>query len=353
MQTTTALLSLPTSAYHLRRRSFAVRCSDEAAPLEDPPILGTKIVLPRKKPLKWSTGTAPGEYGGPPTTSGLRRYWGGGDEDPVSNTDDFIWNKDFVPRMKRLIDNEPAEPISFKIKEPSGGFLSFNRAWSLDSVDIDLSKELQPPPKPVLEYQVEAARRGVSNVEASNGSSSPRWRLAPTKREQNKWDRETKAAIGGTDVILRESRQRKGDPKVMAAQSMQQYNKLKEKLQTLTLGLGGIGAVSAYFSYSPEIAASFCAGFAGSLVYIRMLGRTVDSMASSSGLMRGAVGQPRLLVPVALVMIFNRWNEILVPQYGLMHLELIPMLVGFFTYKVSTFIQAIEAAVSVYENPDD
>lgn len=33
------------------------------------------------------------------------------------------------------------------------------------SVDIDLSKELQPPPKPVLEYQVEAARRGISNVE--------------------------------------------------------------------------------------------------------------------------------------------------------------------------------------------
>lgn len=75
MQTTTALLSLPTSASHLRRRSLAVRCSDEAAPLEDPPILGTKIVLPRKKPLKWSTGTAPGEYGGPPTTSGLRRYF--------------------------------------------------------------------------------------------------------------------------------------------------------------------------------------------------------------------------------------------------------------------------------------
>lgn len=43
------------------------------------------------------------------------RYWGGGDEDPVSATDDFIWNKDFVPRMKRLIDNEPAEPISIKI----------------------------------------------------------------------------------------------------------------------------------------------------------------------------------------------------------------------------------------------
>ncbi|KAJ0637089.1 hypothetical protein HanOQP8_Chr17g0669661 [Helianthus annuus] len=62
---------------------------------------------------------------------------------------------------------------------------------------------------------------------------------------------------------------------------------------------------------------------------------------------RGAIGQPRLLVPVALVMIYNRWNGIVVPEYGLMHLELIPMLVGFFTYKIATFSQAIEAAFTV------
>ncbi|KAJ4821583.1 ATP synthase protein I-related protein [Rhynchospora pubera] len=364
----TALLSLPTSTStctstsvassrpHRRARALTVtpRCSHEASSSPESelsPTLGTKLLLPNKKPLKWSTGTAPGEYGGPPTTSGLRRYWGGGDDDPVTATDDFIWNKDFVPRLKRLLHNDP---ISSKFtKEPTAGFLSLNRAFSLDIVDIDLSKELQPPPKPVLEYQVEAARRGISNVEASNGSSSPRWRLAPTRREQDKWERASKAATGGTDVILRESRQKRGDPKVLAAQSMQQYNKLKEKLQILTLGIGGIGVVSAYFSYSPEIAASFGAGLAGSLMYLRMLGRTVDSMASSSGgLMRGAVGQPRLLVPIALVMIYNRWNEILVPQYGLMHLELIPMLVGFFTYKVSTFIQAIDDAVSVAKKPE-
>ncbi|KAJ1688395.1 hypothetical protein LUZ63_019785 [Rhynchospora breviuscula] len=366
----TALLSLPTSTSvassrpRRRARALTPRCSHDheasssssESVSEVSPTLGTKVVLPKKKPLKWSTGTAPGDYGGPPTSSGLRRYWGGGDEDPLTATDDFIWNKDFVPRMKRLLhnDNEAPQPISSKFtKEPTAGFLSLNRAFSLDSVDIDLSKELQPPPKPVLEYQVEAARRGISNVQASNGSSSPRWRLAPTRREQDKWERASKAATGGTDVILRESRQERGDPKVLAAQSMQQYNKLKEKLQILTLGIGGIGVVSAYFSYSPEIAASFGAGLAGSLVYIRMLGRTVDSMASSSGgLMRGAVGQPRLLVPVALVMIYNRWNEILVPQYGLMHLELIPMLVGFFTYKVSTFIQAIDDAVSVAKKPE-
>lgn len=32
-----------------------------------------------------------------------------------------------------------------------------------------------------------------------------------------------------------------------------------------------------------------------------------------------------------------------------MHLELIPMLVGFFTYKIATFILAIEEALAVVE----
>jgi hypothetical protein len=39
--------------------------------------------------------------------------------------------------------------------------------------------------------------------------------------------------------------------------------------------------------------------------------------------------------------------RILVPEYGFMHLELIPMLVGFFTYKIATFVQAIEEALTV------
>lgn len=35
------------------------------------------------------------------------------------------------------------------------------------------------------------------------------------------------------------------------------------------------------------------------------------------------------------------------PEYGLMNLQLIPMLVGFFTYKIATFTQAIEEAVTI------
>ncbi|TVU35584.1 hypothetical protein EJB05_17482, partial [Eragrostis curvula] len=187
---------------------------------------------------------------------------------------------------------------------------------------VDLSKELLAPTRPILQTQVEAARRGRAiGAEALNGAPTPRWRLVPTRREQAKWDRAAKAATGGTDVLLRESKSRvqQGDPKEMAARAREEYLKLKERLQLLTLGIGGVGVVSAYFSYTPEIAASFGAGLIGSLIYLRMLGTSVDSIAGGTGeTVKSAAAQPRLLIPVDIS-----------PEYGFMHLELIPMLVGF------------------------
>ncbi|XP_021769816.1 uncharacterized protein LOC110734060 [Chenopodium quinoa] len=318
--------------------------SPNTIPSTPPARPPTKILLPNKKPIKWSTGVAPGEYGGPPTTTKLRKYWGGEKEDPITSSD-LIWNRDFMPQMEKLVQDQsqaddsslfPSPPI-----EESSGFLSLNRVMSLDSLEVDLSTSLKATPKPAVEQSTAKAK----NTQVP----TQRWKLAPTKREQEKWDKATKAATGGSDVMLREIRQPRGDPEVLAAQSREQYYKLKNKLQLLTVGIGCVGLVSSYVSYSPEIALSFGAGFLGSLAYIRMLGNSVDSMASSGSrkMIKAAVGQPRLLVPVVLVMIYNRWNGIAVPQYGLMHLDLIPMLVGFFTYKIATFVQAIEEALTI------
>ncbi|XP_016513440.2 protein CONSERVED ONLY IN THE GREEN LINEAGE 160, chloroplastic-like isoform X1 [Nicotiana tabacum] len=305
----------------------------------------TKVM---QKLVKLSTGVVPGDNAAPPstpTTTKLRKYWGE-DVDPLTS-DDYIWNKEFMGRMKKYIQdpqqNSPSSP-SAPVKEETSGFLSLNRVMSLDSLEIDLTKELTAPSEPVQEPEVENTQPRLS--------ASQRWRPAPTRREQEQWDKAAKAATGGSDVMFRELRKPKGDPKILAAQSREQYLKLKNKLQLLTLGIGGVGVISAYISYSPEIAASYGAGFIGSLMYMRMLGNSVDSMQSDGprALIKGAVGQPRLLVPVALVMIFNRWNGILVPEYGFMHLELIPMLVGFFTYKIATFVQAIEEGVTIVRN---
>ncbi|KAG6404920.1 hypothetical protein SASPL_132497 [Salvia splendens] len=299
----------------------------------------TKIILPNKKPEKWSTGVAPGEYGGPPTTTKLRKYWGG-EQDPLAS-DDYLWNKDFMDRMKKLIQDpeDVSKDSTFtSVKEEPSGFLSLNRVMSLDNMEVDLSKELAAPSASVVEEQVE---------EQTVRTAGRKWRPAPTRRELDKWT-ELPRLQAEADVMLRESRRARGDPVVLAAQSKEQYYKLKNKLQVLTVGIGGVGLISAYFTYSPEIAASYGDGWLGALVYMRMLGNSIDSMADGArGVIQGAMAQPRLLVPVVLVMVFNRWNGILVPEYGFMPLDLIPMLVGFFTYKIATFMQAIEEAVNV------
>ncbi|CAH9079797.1 unnamed protein product [Cuscuta europaea] len=296
-----------------------------------------KIILP-KKSEKLPPSTT--------TTTKRRKFWGV-DEDPLTS-DDFIWNKEFMGHMKNFIQ-DPSEngcnAPAIGSKEDTSGFLSINRVLNLDSLEVDLSKELLTSPSKSL-----LGERAQETQDLQNGNHTyHRWRPTPTSHEQEKWGKATKAAIGGSDVMLRELRRPNGDPKVMAAQSIEEYLKLKNKLQLLTLGVGSIGVLSAYVSYSPEIAASYGVGLLGSLAYMRMLGNSVDSIQPQGprAIIKGAIGQPRLLVPLVLVMIYNRWNRIVVPEYGLVHLELIPMLVGFFTYKMATFIQAIDDVMSV------
>ena len=59
---------------------------------------------------------------------------------------------------------------------------------------------------------------------------------------------------------------------------------------------------------SQEIAASYGFGAVGGLVYLRMLQRSVDGIgASGVGQAAGGVlSQPRLLVPIVLVLAANR-----------------------------------------------
>ena len=47
---------------------------------------------------------------------------------------------------------------------------------------------------------------------------------------------------------------------------------------------------------------------------------------------------------------FLSWFRILVPDYGFMQLQLIPMLVGFFTYKIAMFAQAIQDSIPAVGN---
>lgn len=53
-----------------------------------------------------------------------------------------------------------------------------------------------------------------------------------------------------------------------------------------------------------DTAASYGVGAVGSLAYLRMLNRSIDSVGGFT--VGAALGQPRLLVPVILTAAFNR-----------------------------------------------
>ncbi|CAK9859830.1 unnamed protein product [Sphagnum jensenii] len=231
--------------------------------------------------------------------------------------------------------------VNYKPKEKDFGFLSLNRAMALDSMDLDLSRELSKPSKATLDRQVAVARQMAAGAATAKRAdeNKPKWRFAPTKQEEEQW-----AVSVVLEHLLQEVNRERKDPVKEAAAAQERYLKLKNNLQNVTLAVGGAGLAGAYFSYSPEIAASYGVGLLGALVYIRMLGNSVDSVGArdAGGAVRGALGQPRLLVPVVLVMAFNRWNGLVVPEYGVMPLQLIRMLVGFFTYKAATFVETFK-----------
>lgn len=62
-----------------------------------------------------------------------------------------------------------------------------------------------------------------------------------------------------------------------------------------------------------EGAISYGVGAIGSFLYLRMLNRSMDSVGGGS--IGGALGQPRLLIPIVLAMGFHRSLSLLVVHH--------------------------------------
>ncbi|VFQ96390.1 unnamed protein product [Cuscuta campestris] len=134
-------LSVTATATPISHRSS----SSDQPPEKKPP----KLKLPKNNTEKLCAGVSPAEYGGAPSTTNPRNYWLV-DDDPLTS-DDYIWNRNFVGRMKMLIQ-DPAEygsgfPSNPSKEERTHGFISINRVLNLDNLEVDLSKELASPSK--------------------------------------------------------------------------------------------------------------------------------------------------------------------------------------------------------------
>lgn len=243
---------------------------------------------------------------------------------------DFIWNSnwkealDFEESMKRRQEeNKNASANQANNSDGDKGFLSLTSKVDLNSMDVDLSSQLRPRPK--TPSQASSPSRSATRINSTAGFPS----IPPTRGEVRNWDRGgrySKKVVATTSSLSQEE-----ELEQIRQAELEAYQDLKKELQLYAAGLTALCLTATYLVYGRDIAASYGIGALAGLFYLRLLNRSVDGFGGFGGI-GGALGQQRLLIPVILALGYNRYNTLMSENTGLT-LQLLPMLVGFFTYK--------------------
>lgn len=112
---------------------------------------------------------------------------------------------------------------------------------------------------------------------------------------------------------------------------MEDFYRLQRQLLRVTLFFSAIIFVSTFFAYSLHTALNYLIGACTGVVYLRMLSKNVEKIGNGS---RG-VSSGRLALVAALVLVASQWNQ----------LEIMPVFLGFLTYKAALIGYTIWTAV--------
>lgn len=277
---------------------------------------------------------------------------------------EFIWNTNWQEQLKRQEDLE-RQQAEYRKKQRAGGItggtgpgvVSFSRLGTLDDMNVDLTEQLLKAKQKQQQQQAAAAAAAAAAPSTTSSSkqqpakqqqqprqrsgaaaASPSYQFKdlPSKNEARRFKRSSRLAAPGTvasiNAVGAMSPEEAAQRAAVAAAEKARYEKLKVEFQAWCIGLGLLGTVSCYFLYTRDVAISYALGAVSGLTYLRLLSRTVDSVGGAAG--NAAVGQPRLLIPVVLALLYNRWNLLYADEYGIT-LQLYALLVGFFTYKLA------------------
>ncbi|GIL73195.1 hypothetical protein Vretimale_4637 [Volvox reticuliferus] len=259
---------------------------------------------------------------------------------------EFIWNTDWQTALEREESlRRKVEEARARPKEPSSGFLSLSRVSDLDRMDVDLSEVLIRKRREEAEAAdaaaaVAAARQAQASTSGNSiaaATTAPRAnKTVPvfTRKEAARLGRVSKS-MARTAVVV-EVPELDAEKARLAEAERKRYDQLKLEQQIWTLTFSAAGFVMTYVSYSQDVAVSYVVGALGGFAYLRLLSKSVDAVGAD-GVQSGVnsiTSQPRLLIPIILGLGYNRFNQLYSEQLGV-HLELLPMLVGFFTYKLA------------------
>lgn len=113
--------------------------------------------------------------------------------------------------------------------------------------------------------------------------------------------------------------------------SMQEFYKLYQELLIVTLALTGIIFVCILVFYSLNIALNYLIGACTGLLYLRMLAKDVERL----GREKQKLSKTRFALIVLLILLARMWNQ----------LEILPIFLGFLTYKATLIIYVIRTTV--------
>ncbi|GBF98334.1 hypothetical protein Rsub_11228 [Raphidocelis subcapitata] len=282
---------------------------------------------------------------------------------------EFIWNTNWQEQLKLQEDLERQRREYLQAQREGrgkgangdgAGVVSISRLSALDDMSVDLTEQLLKAKQRDEERRRKAEAAAAARAAAGDGddgqqqqqqrpqvaaarprrsgggagaSPSYQYKDPLSRGEIRRFERANRTASRGVsiDAVGQLAPAEAARRAAEAEAALKRYERLKADFLIWTLGAGALGIATAEFLYGKDIAASYAVGAVSGLLYLRLLGRSVDSIGGNG---RSTGGAPRLLIPVILVLVFNRWNQVYAADYGLT-LQLIPMLLGFFTYKLA------------------
>ncbi|RZM83041.1 ATP synthase subunit I [Leptolyngbya iicbica LK] len=112
---------------------------------------------------------------------------------------------------------------------------------------------------------------------------------------------------------------------------MDSFYRLQAQLLRITIAFSAIVFVATCFTYSLHIGLNYLLGSCTGMVYLRMLSKNVEAIGRSST----RISSSRLALVAAMILVASQWNQ----------LEVMPVFLGFLTYKAALIGYTIWAVV--------
>ena len=142
--------------------------------------------------------------------------------------------------------------------------------------------------------------------------------MEPSQTELNREESITEVAV-------------EADP-AAETRSMQDFYSLKYELYAIVIGIVLLSFVAVWVAYSLNIALNYLLGASIGLIYLRMLARDVEQLGKG----RQKLSKTRLVPFIAIIVLATQVDQ----------LEVLPVFLGFLTYKAGLILYALRAIAS-------